>query len=160
MATTRSSAAREAASPDATLTMRRTLPVPRAEAFRVWTLPEHQRHWLCPAGYQVVEAQVDLRIGGRYRIGMRAPNGDVSTTTGVYQVIEAPARIVYTWRWEAPDALETVVTVEFHDLGQETELVLRHDRFADSRRRDLHAQGWVACLANLDAYLATRAKPR
>ena len=159
MATARTRAPDPAPS-DTTLLIRRRLPVPRDEAFRVWTLPEHQRHWLCPAGFQVVEAQVDLRIGGRYRIGMRAPNGDVATTTGTSQVIEAPERLVYPWRWEDPDALETLVTVEFHDRGQETELVLRHDRFVDRDRRDKHLQGWEGCLQNLDAYVASRAQAR
>lgn len=160
MAQSRMRVAQEPAPSDSFLLMRRMLPVPRDEVFRAWTLPEHLRHWLCPLGYQVVETQVDLRVGGRYRIGMRAPNGEVVTTTGIYQVVQAPERLVYTWRWDDPDALETLVSVEFRDLGQETELVLRHERFADTDRRDRHREGWTGCLQNLDAYFASRSGGR
>lgn len=150
-------AARQALT-ETSLQLRRTLPAPRDEVFRMWTQPEHIRHWSCPAGFSVVESQVDLRQGGSYRLGMKSPAGEVFTTTGVYREIQPPERLVYTWRWESPDSVETLVTVEFRDLGNQTELLLRHERFVDAAHRDSHLGGWNGCLQNLDTYFATRAK--
>lgn len=104
----------------------------------------------------MVTSEVDLRPGGRYRVGMKTPDGKVHTTTGVYQEIQPPERLVMTWKWEDPDALETLVTVEFRAIGNDTELVLRHDRFADAKRRDGHLGGWEGCLGNLVQYFAKR----
>jgi uncharacterized protein YndB with AHSA1/START domain len=143
---------------DSSLEMRRRLPAPRAEVFRAWTQPEILRQWFCPVGFSVVTSEVDLRPGGRYRLGMKAPDGSVHTTSGVYQEIQPPERLVCTWRFEDPDALETLVTVEFRDLGGDTELVLRQDRFADTKRRDGHLSGWVGCLESLDQYFAKRSR--
>ncbi len=141
---------------DTALLLRRRLPAPRDEVFRAWTQPEHLKRWSCPVGFEVVEAVVDLRLGGRYRLGMRSPGGEVFTTSGEYREISPPQRLVYTWRWDSPEAVETLVTVEFEDLGQETGLLLRHERFADPARRDSHLGGWNGCLQNLDRYFAAR----
>jgi uncharacterized protein YndB with AHSA1/START domain len=142
---------------DTSLLVRRRLPAPRAEVFRMWTEEEHIRQWFCPVGFSVAESRVDLRKGGSYRIGMKSPDGNVHITVGVYQEISPPERLVFTWCWEGPDALETLVTVEFRDLGGETEVVLRHDRFADTGRRDQHLGGWVGCLQHLVDYASRRA---
>lgn len=143
---------------DTSLLMRRRLPAPRAEVFRLWTEEAHIRQWFCPVGFSVVESKVDLRQGGRYRIGMKSPAGQVHVTTGVYQEISPPERLVFTWRWEEPDAQETLVTLEFRDLGPETELVLRHDRFTSVERRDSHLAGWQGCIQNLEQYAAKRTR--
>jgi uncharacterized protein YndB with AHSA1/START domain len=145
---------------DSTLVMRRRLPATQGEVFRMWTIPEHMLGWMCPTGSQVVEATVDLRVGGRYRIGMRNPEGQIHTTSGIYEEVLAPERLVFTWCWEDPGSLKTLVTVEFRALGDETELVLRHDRFADTGRRDGHLKGWVGCLGNLELYVGKASSVR
>jgi uncharacterized protein YndB with AHSA1/START domain len=143
---------------ETSLQLRRRLPAPRDEVFRVWTQPEHIRRWSCPSGFSVVESQVDLRQGGSYRLGMKSPAGEVFTTIGVYREVQPPVRLVYTWRWDSPDSVETLVTVEFRDLGKETELLLRHERFSGAGPRDSHLGGWVGCLDSLDLYMASHAK--
>jgi len=45
-------------------------------------------------------AEVDLRVGGRYRIRMQEPDGASHTVTGVYLEVDPPRRVVYTWHWE------------------------------------------------------------
>jgi len=87
---------------------------------------------------------------------MRSPAGEVFTTTGVYREISPPERLVYTWRWESLESLETLVTVEFEDLGQETGLLLRHERFVDAAHRNSHLDGWNGCLQNLECHIVAR----
>jgi uncharacterized protein YndB with AHSA1/START domain len=49
----------------------------------------------------------------------------------------APPDKVYTWAWEEkPAEGETLVTVEFHDRGGRTEVVLIHERFPNEGRPD------------------------
>jgi uncharacterized protein YndB with AHSA1/START domain len=98
-------------------------------------------------------AEVDLRVGGRYRIAMEGPDGAVHVVSGAYREIDPPRRLVYTWQWEnSPRFPETQVTVEFRaraDGG--TDLVLVHEGLPDEDSYARHAHGWDGCLAKLDA---------
>ncbi len=46
------------------------------------------------------------------------------------------------------------MTVEFHDRGTQTEVVLTHEQFVDAADRDQHAAGWGGCLERLARVLA------
>ncbi len=70
--------------------------------------------------------------------------------SGVYREVRPPERLVYTWRWEAqPELEETLVTVEFHDKGEATEVILTHAYFPTAKARDDHNRGWNGCLDRL-----------
>lgn len=142
--------------PDTSLTIRRTYPASRERVFRAWTDPAALRQWSCPVGMTVTDAQVDLRVGGAYRVAMQPPDeSEPSVAYGTYREVEPPARLVYTWQWEGGEMGETLVTVEFLDLGGETEVVLTHELFPAPDVRDLHNEGWVACLEHLAQALPT-----
>jgi uncharacterized protein YndB with AHSA1/START domain len=50
-------------------------------------------------------------VGGRYRIDMRGPSGNLYRIVGEYREVRPPERLVYTWRWEiAQDVGETLVS--------------------------------------------------
>jgi len=137
------------------LRLERTFAAPREEVFRAWTQPEVLRRWWAAApDWEGTRAEVDVRVGGRYRLSMRDPqSGDEHTVGGEYVEIDPPARLVYTWTWEGGDAdspsAGSMVTVEFLEDGERTTVVLTHDGIADERSRDQHAQGWTGCLDNL-----------
>jgi len=141
-------------SPDTALTIRRTLPARRERVFRAWTDPGALREWSCPVGMTVASAEVDLRVGGLYRIAMQPPDkASASIAYGTYREIHPPERLVYTWQWEGGEMGETLVTVEFRDLGEQTEVVLVHELFPGADVRDKHAQGWASCVDHLQQAL-------
>jgi len=137
---------------DATLIVKRMLNATPERAFQAWTSAEHIQQWMRPEPGMVVPlANVDLRVGGRFRIQMRMPDGEFFTAVGVFKEVKAPERLVYTWDWEKDgsgaefDEVEgkpSLVTVEFLKRGEGTELVLTHSRFATVGSRDSHARGW------------------
>lgn len=135
---------------ETSLTVRRTVSASRERVFRAWTDPRALRQWCCPVGFTVAAAEVDLRPGGRYRIAMQPPDAaEPNVAYGTYREVQPPERLVFTWQWEGGEMGETLVTVEFRDLGGETEVVLVHERFPAADLRDLHAEGWNACLEHL-----------
>jgi uncharacterized protein YndB with AHSA1/START domain len=69
--------------------------------FHAWTDPEQLKKWFAVAdGFTTPIADVDLRIGGRYRLGMQPPgNEPVLIVGGVYREIISPEKLVFTWRW-------------------------------------------------------------
>lgn len=129
----------------------RTLPASPEQVFRAWTDPGEMQAWFAPDPAMEIEADVDLRVGGRYRIRM----GEY-VVSGTYEAVERPTQLVFTWRWETDEAAgETLVTVELAPDGQGgTLLRLRHERLPDETQRTNHAQGWEACLARLEQLLA------
>ena len=98
--------------------------------------------------------EMDLRAGGRYRLEGRI--GDKPWAVwGTYREVTPPSKLVYTWSWENDPALGeplasgSVVSVEFHERGAETEVVVTHEGFATERARTEHNAGWVGCLERL-----------
>lgn len=125
--------------------------------FDAWTNPELLRRWWAALqGWETALAEVDLRLGGRYRLSMRDPDADAEyTVSGEYLEVRRPERLAYTWTWEGdPEIMRgsegTVVAVELREDGGGTELELTHRGFDDERIRDLHLEGWNGCLDNLE----------
>jgi uncharacterized protein YndB with AHSA1/START domain len=138
--------------PATTLHVIRTFAAAREKVFRAWTDPEALKRWWIPRdGFSVPQVNLDLRVGGTYRIAMQNSKGEVFHLTGTYREVRPPEGLVYTWRWQGTesDIGETLVTVEFHDLGRSTEVVITHELFPDTRARELHDQGWAGCLSRL-----------
>jgi uncharacterized protein YndB with AHSA1/START domain len=145
---------RDAEQSESTLEVRRTIAAPRERVFNAWTRAEELRRWFAPGPLTTAVADVDLRVGGRYRVTMRGADGVEHTVTGVYQVIDPPQRLVYTWRWEGkPSAGESTVTVEFRDRGDSTEIVLRHEGLPNEKEIAEHSHGWNGCLEKLEKAL-------
>jgi len=116
----------KAADAPPTLEVRRTFRAPRQRVFDAWTKAEELKRWHSAGPTTVDATEVDLRVGGKWRVDMRSPEGRTYYVSGSYREIDPPNRLVYTWKWDT-DLDYSVVTVEFHDLGNATEIVLRHD---------------------------------
>ena len=137
---------------DATLILKRVLNATPERAFQAWTSPEHIQQWMRPEPGMVVPlASMDLRVGGKYRIQMKMPDGEFFTAVGVFKEVKPPERLVYTWDWEKDgsgaefgevEGKPSLITVEFLRRGERTEMVLTHSRFATVESRDSHARGW------------------
>lgn len=139
---------------DTSLTLRRTIAAERPKVFQAWTEPALLGRWFCPRDSRVELTEVDLREGGRYRLGMRDPEGDVHVATGTYLQIVPPQKLVFTWAWEGGEMEgDTQVTVELIDQGDSTEVVLIHQRFPSADMRDKHETGWASCLDHLEQAL-------
>jgi uncharacterized protein YndB with AHSA1/START domain len=139
------------------LRLRRVFNAPREAVFAAWTNPEQMKKWVIPEpGFVTPEVEVDLRIGGKYRIHMLSPKGNFHTAVGIYREISPPGKLVSSWSWEnRPEEGETLVTVEFNEREGATELVFTHDRFQKKAVRDDHVTGWNGALGQLAEYLST-----
>jgi uncharacterized protein YndB with AHSA1/START domain len=141
------------------LVITRTFDAPRDLVFKLWTDPEHLKHWGSPKELTVPVSESDIRPGGKYRVVMRAPDGSEYKLSGTYREIVPPERIVFTHAWDEDDGKpgpETLVTVTFEDAGKDkTKLTLHQTGFASVESRDAHREGWNSQLDNLAEYAAT-----
>jgi uncharacterized protein YndB with AHSA1/START domain len=135
------------------LTIRRRLPASPARCFRAWTDPKELSQWFGPPSVESVVAECDARVGGRYRLTMRSPQGE-SGVSGVFREVVADRKLVFTWSWRDAPEKESLVTVEFAPDGAATALTVTHEQFADTDSRDRHNQGWTGALDKLAAFVA------
>ncbi|MBV8246118.1 MAG: SRPBCC domain-containing protein [Candidatus Eremiobacteraeota bacterium] len=134
------------------LVVHRTYPAPASRVYEAWTRPELVRQWFQPGDNPITNVEMDVRPGGRYRITFRMQDGEDWTVGGVYREVRAPERLSFTWQWEGDEA-EMLVTLEFREQGEATELVLTHERFAEEASRERHGHGWNDGLDKLGAFL-------
>jgi uncharacterized protein YndB with AHSA1/START domain len=131
------------------LVVRRTVNASVARVFDAWTRPEQLRRWWGPRPVTCCDAEVDLRVGGAYRIANLLANGSVVWISGTFEVVEPPRRLVYTWLVENKPLERSRVTVRFEPRGAHTEVIVVHERIDSEDTRADHEQGWNGCLDNL-----------
>src|SRR5512144_239339 len=120
--------------------VRRRMPAPREIVFDSWIDPEGIHQWMCPGDAVSAEATLDVRVGGSFRIVIKAPDRD-HIHTGTYQIVERPSRLVFTWSTESGEV--TLVTVEFFPHGDQSELVLTHERLSQADMAKRYEGGWA-----------------
>lgn len=130
--------------------------------FQAWTDPNVLRDWWRQEGegWAFAGAYIDLRVGGRYRLAMTAPDGKRHVAAGVYRELQRPLRLVFTWDWEDPATRvgDTLVTVEFKSVGdRRTEVVVKHERFADVTKLGRHERGWMELLRLIERFIHSQA---
>ena len=138
----------------ATLVVRRRINATREKLFAAWTQPTLLVRWWGPQGVACPAAEIDLRVGGSYRIANRFPDGTLLWIAGVFEVIEPPHRLTYTWKLESRDTAVERVTVCFESHGTATEIIVTHESIPDEAARTSHERGWNGCLDSLLEYAA------
>ncbi len=135
------------------LLIERVFDAPPELVWRAWTEAEHFARWYGPEGFTVPECEIDFRVGGRYSLTMRSPDGWEMRNTGVYQEIVFLEHFVATMEAELHD--DTLLTVTLEDLGDgRTKLTLRQDGWADADMAAGAGGGWAQAFDKLATELA------
>lgn len=137
-------------------TMTRFVRATPEQVYAAFVRPELLARWQCPRGL-TAEVSVDARVGGRYRLTMRARDGSTHVAIGEYLALEPGRRVSYSWTWEGggpiPEGMNTLVEVALAARDGGTELTMRHSGFHLAAVRDGHAQGWNSVLNRLNDLL-------
>ena len=140
------------------LTIKRRLNAPPAKVYAAWTEPAKIARWFGPQGAEVLRAEADVRVGGRYRVIFRVPDGEQHDVSGVYREVVPKQKLVFTWAWISTPERESLVTVALKRDGDGTLLTLTHEQFFDEPARDRHRSGWSGVLDNLESYVNRQSK--
>jgi len=73
--------------------------------------------------------------------------------TGTYQVVDRPAKLAFTWSPVENPSEITLVTVDFLPHGNESELVITHERFTKVDLAQRYEMGWGKIAKEFAAYL-------
>jgi uncharacterized protein YndB with AHSA1/START domain len=153
----------------------RVLDAPRELVWKAFTDGERMKQWWGPKGFTVVHSKMDLRVGGTYHYGMKAPDGTPMWGKFVFREIAVPERMVFVTSFsdEAGGTtrhplhmswpLEMLATFTFEELpGGKTRLTVRSAAYNASAEEqhtfdtnhDSMRMGWGGTLEQLEAYLA------
>jgi uncharacterized protein YndB with AHSA1/START domain len=138
------------------LTLKRRLNAPTDKVYAAWTDPEKIVHWFGPANAigESVRAEMDVRVGGRYRMRFKTDDGESHEVGGEYKEVVLNERLVFSWAWHSTPERESLVTVTMKPDGGGTMLTLLHERFFDEKARQGHTRGWTGTLDKLERYFA------
>ncbi len=147
------------------LVIERTLTFSPERVFDAFTDPDQLTKWWWPAGFSCPAAEVDLRVGGKYRLAMEWPGSFPAAAQfshymgGEYYEIDRPRRLVMSGRAvndEQGELFATLieVTLEARDGG--TALTVRQSYFEPMPPAEAMAgaeQGWSEQLDKLGRLL-------
>ena len=130
--------------------VRRVFNCPKRTLFDAWSQPSVMSKWLFARREDFCESTVSnsFAVGGEYTITMHMPSGGV-VLFGEYTEINRYNRIAFTW--SSPVISNSNVVLDFKELSvNRTEFTLTHSLFPSEDIRAQHAEGWNACLDNLE----------
>jgi uncharacterized protein YndB with AHSA1/START domain len=138
--------------------VRRQLHAAPEIVFSAFADPQLVSRWLKPSpDVRLDVLAFDFRVGGAYRFAYHVPDGQVMHVNGVFRVIDAPSRVVFSWNIEPPDEhagvqSEVRVSITPHEVG--CELHIRHIDLVRPGAPERHTEGWKGALDNLAILLS------
>ena len=138
------------------LALKRRLKAPPSQVYSAWKDSKKIARWFGPrdTAQASVAAEIDLRVGGHYRISFTSEGGEQHRVGGVYR------GVVPTGGWcsagpgiRLPERASLVSITLTRDGETGTLLTLQHEQFFDVKARDGHERGWAGTLEKLDQYL-------
>ena len=139
------------------LRIERTFDAPAERVYDAWTNPEVMRRWYhCGPDWATPEVEVDLRVGGRFRVVMRKPDGSEVELSGEYTGIDRPRRLAMTCTFsDDPSGAEQSIELSFSETAGSTTVVLVNSRIPSEARSDAQQWGWGRCLDELARVLGS-----
>jgi len=133
-----------------------------------WTDPEQAARWMWGGMTKNGWAEIDLRVGGAYRVyseveGGRHEGTGWSGMLGFFAVVEPHARLIYTGHWDANVfynqdgklAPDEIIDVTFEAVGDDTKVTVSHRGIPDIGDAAKHHEiGFKDTLNHLEKLLA------
>ena len=131
------------------LTIKQYFAASPAQVYKAWTDPKALAQWVGPIGTTAVEAEADVRTGGRYRIRMIVPDYE-HNVSGVYREVVQNEKIVL--QWEAAEGAAGEGEAEMAGGGYDTTVTMTFKALDESRTLvEIAEQGWRETPAGLKA---------
>ena len=145
----------------------RVFDAPRELVWKAWTDPTYAMQWWGPKGFTTPVCKMDFRVGGRFLLCMRSPDGREFWNGGEYHEIVPYEKIVssmyfsdpegnkvepaqYGIEHEAIDDVHDVILFEDIENGQ-TKLTLIGNETMENAINSGQVEGWNQILDKLAA---------
>jgi uncharacterized protein YndB with AHSA1/START domain len=138
------------------LTFKRRLNAAPEKVYAAWTDSQKLIQWFgrVDAKPDTLRAEIDPRVGGRYRVNFNIEGGEYFEVGGIYREVVPNERLVFSWAWYSTPERESLVTVTLKPDCAGTLLTVHHKQLFDQAARDGHERGWMGSLDKLENFLA------
>ena len=134
----------------------------RTRLFKAWINTENFARWfLSGEGVGIESVDMDTRVGGSFHINMIL-KGKILPHQGEYKVIDEPSKLVFTWRSDATNGRDTLVTVTFKTISENsskesfTLITLVHERLISDLECEMHRGGWTSILDAMSSWFEAK----
>lgn len=142
------------------LSIERVIEAPRPAVWRCWTEADLLKQWYCPKPWQVSQADLDVRPGGRFEVVMAGPEGERIDVPGFYLEVVPERRLVFSdshteGYWPRAESFMTGA-VELSDAPNGTTRMVWSARHGTAEQKTTHLEmgfeaGWNAAADQLNA---------
>lgn len=138
---------------DLKVELKRTVRASQKKCFDAWLNPETLKSFMIASkGGSCPTATVDAKVGGSFLIVMKVGEKEIPHS-GSYKTIDPHHRIAFTWLSPHQTAPESLVTLDFKLIDEQTtELTLRHIGFESEGARKGHEGGWTVIMDTFEAF--------
>ncbi|AFL89947.1 hypothetical protein Terro_3736 [Terriglobus roseus DSM 18391] len=161
---------KDAVSETERMVVTRVFDAPREVVWKAWTDPKYAMQWWGPKGFTTPVYEMDFRVGGKFLICMKSPDGQEFWNGGEYREIVPNEKIVlsmyfadsqgnkvepehYGMEHEAIEDANDVIT--FEDLGNgKTKLTLIGNESMETAKTSGQVEGWNQILDKFAAVVA------
>ena len=144
------------------LEVTRVFDAPRSLVWRCWTEAELFKQWYGPEGFTIPSCTIGFRVGGKFLVSMRSPDGWEMWLAGTYQEIGPVERLVRTEGMSdaegnvADEGQASLVTVTLEEEGKNmTLMTLRHAGMPEGHHRTGAGEAYRQAFEKLAAVLET-----
>jgi len=149
------------------LVLERDIDVPVELVWKVWTTPEHLKHWFVPKPWSLARCKIDLRPGGEFSSVMLSPEGKEFPNSGCYLEIVPNERLVFTdtlragYRPSPKPFFTAALLLEPRNGGTRYTAIAIH---GDEATRKQHEEmgfhdGWGTVVTQMTDYIKAGMKP-
>jgi uncharacterized protein YndB with AHSA1/START domain len=157
--------------PERTLVTTRVFDAPPERVYKAWTDPKQLARWFPPEGFTAPVCELDVRVGGKMRIDMKAPDGEplkgrIFPGRGVFREVVPNKRLAFrfTPEMEGQAMPAVLMTVQFEDQAGKTKVTIHQtlDTVADYEEmmKTGMEQGLAESLGKLAGVLSGRSSDR
>ncbi|MBX3518865.1 MAG: SRPBCC family protein [Xanthobacteraceae bacterium] len=149
------------------LVLERDIDVPVELVWKVWTTPEHLKHWFVPKPWSLARCKIDLRPGGEFSSVMLSPEGKEFPNNGCYLEVVPNERLVFTdtllagYRPSPKPFFTAALLLEPRNGGTRYTAIAIH---GDEATRKQHEEmgfhdGWGTVVTQMTDYIKAGMKP-
>lgn len=113
----------------------RLINAPRETVYKAFTDPKQMAEWWGPFGFTNPVCELDVKVGGKWRVEQKGPDGKIYKFGGEYKELIKNERIVWAFRYEGVPASDALGIITFEDKGGKT-LINIITRLATAEQRD------------------------
>ena len=130
-------------------------PVTKEEAFEAWTNPDEVVQWLGENPNSMINAKIDLKVGGKLSLLFIDTEEKTGTLEGKYLEIIENEKLVFDWQFyerfnDGNEIIteQSIVTIVFKEDPKGTKITLTHSEIDNRDGRLSVGSGWNGTFNN------------